>query len=60
MTNDKRIELKDPIPVMDRFTYECAKCGAYLFASDNYCPSCGENVSNCIGVVILRDGDQND
>ena len=59
MANDKCIKLKDPVPCMDSFTYECAKCGGYLFATDNFCPICGENVSGCLGVVILRDGENN-
>ena len=54
MNNEARIKLAEPISVFDKFTYKCAKCGALLFASDNFCPSCGSNVSNCIGVVILK------
>ena len=54
MVNEKRIKLDQPVPIMDKFTYQCANCHAMLFASDNYCPCCGENVSNCLGVVILK------
>ena len=53
--NDKRIKLDAPVPVFDSFTYECTNCGAYLFASDNFCPGCGENVSNLIGFVVLKE-----
>ena len=55
MNEEKRIELKEPIPTFDKFTYKCAKCEALLFATDNYCPWCGANVSGLIGVVTLRD-----
>ena len=57
MSNEKRIKLDEPISTFDKFTYECATCGAMLFDSDNYCPNCGENVSGVIGVVTLRDGE---
>lgn len=53
MAEEKRVKLKDPVPTFDKFKYECARCGALLFETDNYCPWCGENVSGLAFVANI-------
>lgn len=56
---EKRIKLDAPVECNVKFTHMCTNCHTYLHNLDNFCPCCGENVSNCLSVVVLKsDGEQ--
>lgn len=56
----KRIKLEEPITTDTPFTHACAICSAYLFMTDNYCPSCGEHVSDEVVIGVVKIADMSD
>lgn len=59
MDDAKKILLENPVPCFEKFTHRCSVCHALVFASDNFCASCGINLERVIGVVVLEGGEDN-
>ena len=60
MNNAEKIPLGIPVPCFGKFTHECSVCHALVFASDNFCASCGTNLERVIGVAVLKGGGTTD